>query len=125
MGISKWVAIGAAVLGLGVIFGAFGAHGLKTKVSTEMLDIWEKAVSYQIYHGYILILLPVLARLQLIPEFSVGKIAAVFLFGIAVFSGSLYFLVLTGVRWLGVVTPLGGSALILGWALLCIKALKA
>ncbi len=124
MEINKWVAVGAMVLGVGVVLGAFGAHGLKSRVSPEMMEIWEKAVSYQMYHGYILILLPVLSRLQFIPEFSVQRLCAVFLFGIVVFSGSLYLLAFSGIRWLGAITPIGGMSFIVGWMMLTYRLLR-
>jgi uncharacterized membrane protein YgdD (TMEM256/DUF423 family) len=107
--------IGSILAGLAVATGAFGAHGLKRIVAPEMLDTWEKAVRYQMYHALALLILawaltnwPAQARLL-----SLG--GWLFLAGVSLFSGSLYILVLSGIKWLGAVTPIGGVAFVAGW----------
>lgn len=102
---------------LSVAAGAFGAHGLRSRLTPEMLLVFETAARYQMYHS--LALLAVAWAAARWPE-SVAVPAAGWLFagGIFFFSGSLYLLALTGVRWLGAVTPLGGVAFLLGWATL-------
>jgi len=117
--------IGSILAGLAVALGAFGAHGLKNLVSPELIETWEKAVRYQIYHALAMLLLawaithwPESANL-----WSVG--GWLFLAGVVLFSGSLYLLVLSGIRWLGAITPFGGVALVTGWLCLLIAAWRA
>lgn len=103
-----------AVLGaLGVAAGAFGAHGLKSRVAPDLLAVFETAARYHMIHALALLAVGlVLARM---PHQCVTAAGWLFILGIVVFSGSLYLLVLTGMRWLGAITPLGGVALISGW----------
>ncbi len=101
---------------LAVGLGAFAAHGLKTKISPEMLTIWETGVRYHVYHA--------LALLALGSFRGPDKAGWCFLGGIVVFSGSLYLLALTGERRLGAVTPIGGLLFLAGWALLLFARLK-
>ena len=108
-------AVGAVLAGLGVAFGAFGAHGLKAAVSPEMLAVFETGVRYQMYHG--LGLLGLAWAIGRWPERRLETAAWLLVAGTVVFSGSLYVLVLTGTRWLGAITPFGGVTLIAGWGL--------
>jgi uncharacterized membrane protein YgdD (TMEM256/DUF423 family) len=101
---------------LAVALGAFGAHALKDRLSPEMLNIFEVGVRYQMYHA--LALLGVAWALARWPGSSINAAGWLFLFGTLVFSGSLYLLSLTGLRWLGAITPIGGAAFLLGWLLL-------
>jgi uncharacterized membrane protein YgdD (TMEM256/DUF423 family) len=111
----------AAVLGfVGVALGAFGAHGLKGRLSPEMLAVFETGVRYHMYHTLAILVTAVLiARLD---GRAVTAAGWCFTAGIFLFSGSLYALALTGVTMLGAVTPLGGLALLAGWACLAIAA---
>jgi uncharacterized membrane protein YgdD (TMEM256/DUF423 family) len=114
--------IGALAAFIGVALGAFGAHGLRSRLSPEMLAVFETAVRYQMYHALALLLTAgIMARFG-------GRLieAAGWLFtaGIVLFSGSLYLLALTGIRTLGAITPLGGLAFLLGWASLAIAAAR-
>lgn len=109
----RWFVIGAIAGASGVVLGAFGAHGLKARVAPEMLEIWETAARYQILHA--LALLGTAWASERWPGGAVNAAGWLFLSGIVVFSGSLYALVLSGVRALGAVTPLGGLCLIAGW----------
>jgi uncharacterized membrane protein YgdD (TMEM256/DUF423 family) len=108
----------AAVLGfLAVALGAFGAHSLKELLSRhETTAIWEKAVLYHFIHALILFVLPAMGRTHWGPWYA-------FLIGILIFSGSLYLLAATNVRWLGAVTPIGGVSFLVGWAWLVFKPL--
>ena len=118
----EWIIIGAIFAALSVLIGAFGAHGLKGKVSIEDLVIFEVGVRYQMYHALALILL------GLIGVSMPGKIlilpGILFCSGIIIFSGSLYLMVLTNMRWLGAITPIGGFLLIFGWLSLVFKIYK-
>jgi uncharacterized membrane protein YgdD (TMEM256/DUF423 family) len=106
---------------LGVALGAFGAHGLKSRVNPEMLTVWETAVQYHLIHALGLLLIGIIC--QLMPDVSLVKISGwSILAGIVLFSGSLYALVLTGIKPLGIITPIGGVAFLVGWLLLAISA---
>ena len=115
----KFLAITGGVLGLlGVLLGAFGAHSIESLVSAARLDVWKTAVSYQLYH------VPVLLMTALLSERGAGKwrycAGLGFLTGIAIFSGSLYLLVLFDLPKLGMVTPIGGVMLIVAWICLLV-----
>jgi uncharacterized membrane protein YgdD (TMEM256/DUF423 family) len=106
-------AVGSVLAGFGVVFGAFGAHALRASLSPKMLDTFETGVRYQMYHG--LGLLALAWAISHWPERRLVPAAWLLLAGTVVFSGSLYLLVLTGARWFGAITPIGGVALIAGW----------
>jgi uncharacterized membrane protein YgdD (TMEM256/DUF423 family) len=101
---------------VGVALGAFGAHGLRGRVTPEMLNVFEVGVRYQLYHA--LALLAVGAIAGRLPGGAFAIAGWLFVAGTVVFSGSLYVLVVSGQRWLGAVTPLGGLALLAGWLVL-------
>ena len=112
----NWIGVGALFAALSVAFGAFGAHGLKAKVSLEDLAIFETGAKYHMYHSLGLIFIGlVMAKIDTVLMRVSGFAMAG---GIVVFSGSLYALVLTQNRWLGAITPIGGGLLILSWLLL-------
>lgn len=114
------IALGATFAGLSVAFGAFGAHALKQRLTPDMLDIFHTAVQYQFYHSLALVLLGLfVARTG-----SATGAAWAFTLGILVFSGSLYVLALTGMKWLGAITPIGGVAFMVGWALFAWSSLQ-
>lgn len=107
---------------LSVILGAFAAHGLKSRLSETLLNTFQTGVQYQMYHSLALILVALLYRQM---PHSILLYSAGFMFaGIVLFSGSLYLLALTEIKWFGPITPLGGICFIIGWALLTIAALK-
>ena len=114
----KTVLLTAAVLGgLSVGIGAFGAHALRATLEAGgRLETFETAVKYQFYHTLALLVIGIL--MYHLPNKQLGYAAVSMVVGIVIFSGSLYVLCLTGVRWWGAVTPLGGVALIVGWGLL-------
>jgi uncharacterized membrane protein YgdD (TMEM256/DUF423 family) len=116
-----WFVAGALLAGAGVGLGAFGAHGLKSKVTAELLAVFEVGVRYQIYHA--LALMAVAWATTRWPGAWVNASGWLFLVGIVVFSGSLYVMTFTGQRWLGAITPIGGLCFILGWIALAIGAL--
>ena len=113
---------GALTAAVAVSLGAFGAHALKARLSSADLETFEIGVRYQMYHA--LALFVVAWAVSRWPSGIVNAAGWLFILGIAVFSGSLYVLVLTGQRWLGAVTPLGGLALIVGWVLLAWGVLR-
>lgn len=121
--VANWFAAGAAFCGLGVILGAFGAHGLRARVSPDMLAVFETGVRYHLIHA--LALLAVAGAATRWPGPYVAAAGWLFVAGIVIFSGSLYLLTLTGVRWLGAITPIGGLCLIAGWGVLVVAALRA
>jgi uncharacterized membrane protein YgdD (TMEM256/DUF423 family) len=113
------LAAGALLMGLAVALGAFGAHGLRSMFDAERLGWWQTGVQYQAWHGLALVALAAapLDRVRL-PAWLLGG-------GSALFTFTLCLMALTGWRWLGAVTPLGGLAMIAGWALLAWRAMRA
>lgn len=111
-------AIGAISACIAVAAGAFGAHGLKNRLDAEMLAVFETGVRYQMYHAFALIVTA--WALTRWPGHLMESSGWLFLAGTVLFSGSLYLLSLTGQRWLGAITPLGGFAFIAGW--LCLAS---
>ncbi|HYQ56805.1 MAG TPA: DUF423 domain-containing protein [Draconibacterium sp.] len=120
---SKTILLTASVLlMLAVAIGAFGAHGLKSHLSEEMLQTYKTGVEYHFYHALGLLLVGVLTVYT--PSVYL-KWSAILLFtGIILFSGSLYVLAVTGIKWLGAITPLGGISFITGWILLFVAIWK-
>ena len=108
-------ALGSVLGGLAVALGAFGAHALRGRIGPELLGVFETGVRYQMIHA--LALLALALAIDRWPERRLVRAAWLIFAGTVVFSGSLYLLVLSGARWLGAVTPLGGVALIAGWGL--------
>jgi uncharacterized membrane protein YgdD (TMEM256/DUF423 family) len=108
--------LGALSAAIGVAAGAFGAHGLRGRLTPDMLAIWETAVRYQVYHALALLATAwALSRWPGRPGLAAGWL---FVVGTLLFSGSLYLLSLSGQRWLGAITPLGGVAFLAGWGCL-------
>lgn len=121
------VGIGAILMLLAVILGAFGAHALKTRLTPEMLAVYQTSVQYHLVHGLGLMLVGILRNSQ--ANSSAGhsalKLAAIFMgVGVVLFSGSLYALAVTGIRVLGAITPLGGLCFIAAWALVAWQMLR-
>ena len=117
-----FLSFGSGFALIAVITGAFAAHALKSKLSPDMFQVFEVAVRYQMYHA-----LGLIAVAWASTQWSSQLITAagwLFVAGIVIFSGSLYILSLTGVRWLGAITPIGGAAFIIGWGCLLWAAIK-
>jgi uncharacterized membrane protein YgdD (TMEM256/DUF423 family) len=112
--------IGSVAGFLGVAFGAFGAHGLRARISPEMLAVFETGVRYQMYHAVALLI--VALTIPRMGGWLVVTAGWMFTAGIVLFSGSLYALALTGVTTLGAITPIGGLAFLAGWACLALAA---
>ena len=116
-------ALGAVLAGTGVAAGAFAAHGLRERLTPDLLAVFETGARYQMYHA--LALLGVAWAYVRWPGPLTVAAGCCFVAGIAIFSGSLYLLAVSGVRWLGAITPLGGLAFLLGWLLLALAALRS
>ena len=114
------IAVAAILLAIAVAAGAFGAHALKNVLTAERLQTWETAVQYHAWHALGLLLIALIGM-----QFDVAITwpASLILAGIVIFSGSLYTLCLSGIGWLGDITPIGGVAFIAGWVVLAIKFL--
>jgi len=118
----NWIITAAIYGALGVAFGAFGAHGLKAKVTPELLETWSVASHYHLLHSVVLL---ALALFGVATAMSIRLPSALFAAGIGLFSGSLYLLVLFPSVRVGIVTPLGGLLLIAGWLSLIRMALSS
>ncbi|MFQ5496041.1 MAG: DUF423 domain-containing protein [Phycisphaerae bacterium] len=118
----KWITIGALVGLTGVGLGAFGAHGLKSRLEPVRLQSFEVGVRYQMYHALALVAVAWVASSR--PSGLVTAAGLSMLAGVVLFSGSLYGLTLTSWKWLGPVTPLGGGLLMAGWMLLALAGMK-
>lgn len=118
----RWLFLAAMMGGLAVLLGAFAAHGLAGRLSARMLAAFETGARYQMVHALAMGLAAFAMRGRAAPRANIA--AALFLAGIALFSGSLYLLALTGMTALGMITPLGGLSFIAGWILLALAALK-
>lgn len=120
---NTWIVVAGALGGLGVALGAFGAHGLKERLTPDLLTVFEVGVRYHMYHA-IAILAAALAL-----KFADGspwfaRACWCWLIGVAIFSGSLYLLAVTDTRWLGAITPIGGVAFIAGWCCIIVAGLR-
>jgi uncharacterized membrane protein YgdD (TMEM256/DUF423 family) len=115
--------IGTVSAFVGVAAGAFGAHGLKGRLSEEMMTTFEIGVRYQMYHAFALLAVAWAASRW--PGALTNAAGWLFIVGTLVFSGSLYALSLTGQRWLGAITPLGGLAFLAGWLCLAVACWKS
>jgi uncharacterized membrane protein YgdD (TMEM256/DUF423 family) len=113
----NWIAIGCVLGAIAVVGGAFGAHGLKERISPEALEVWKTGVLYNALHAIALVLYGVFDR-----EGRKGAAGWCFLCGIALFSGSLYALALGAPRIVGAITPFGGVLLTLGWIAFAFQA---
>ena len=113
-----WSSAGAILLALAVMMGAFGAHGLRDRLDTYSMGIWEKAVFYHFVHALGILIASFLPKTGTFSEFATAWVCTLLLAGIVLFSGSLYLLAVTGTRWLGAITPLGGISFIAAWLLL-------
>ncbi len=109
---------------LAVALGAFGAHGLKNRLSPEMLEVYQTAVQYHFYHALALLAVGILLRQGLSSSVLVAS-AWLFAIGTLVFSGSLYALAVTEIKILGAITPIGGLMFLLGWACLAYASIKS
>ena len=108
-----FLVVGSLMGGFGVAAGAFGAHALKANLSPELLAVFETGARYQLVHALALLAVGLVATRMPHPAINIS--GWLFIIGITVFSGSLYILAVTGAKWLGAITPIGGLAMIAGW----------
>jgi uncharacterized membrane protein YgdD (TMEM256/DUF423 family) len=119
----NWFAVGAFAAAMSVALGAFGAHALKSRVTEDLLAVFEIGVRYQMYHA--LALFAVAWAVTRWPGAWITASGWLFILGILIFCGSLYIMTFTGVRWLGAITPIGGLCFILGWISMAVASLRA
>jgi len=118
-----WLALGALNALISVAAGAFGAHGLRSRLTPDLLAVFETGARYQMYHALGLLVLGLFARSSASSITTAS--GSLLLAGILLFSGSLYALALSGVRALGAITPFGGVCFLAGWALFAWAALRS
>ena len=111
-----WAKIGSILMFLSVALGAFGAHALRGKISDHYLEIFKTGVLYHFMHALGLFVIAWLSTQIADPKLNC--VGGLFIAGIILFSGSLYLLAATGIKWLGAITPLGGLSFLVGWLLL-------
>ncbi len=123
---NKLIAFGGVFAGLGVALGAFASHGLKASLSPYLLEVFNIGVQYQFIHAIAIIVCGglLLNKVSIKAQKYFFLAAICFIIGIFCFSGSLYALALTGIKWFGPITPLGGMIFMLGWVLLVYAALQ-
>ena len=115
----NYLMIGAMSGCLVVIMGAFGAHALNEILDDYGKSIYNKAVLYHMFHSIAILILGLINKIQ--PEIQLSMVGWSFMFGIILFSGSLYILAITGIKSMGIITPIGGVLFIIGWVFLILK----
>jgi uncharacterized membrane protein YgdD (TMEM256/DUF423 family) len=119
-----FLAIAAVLGGISVGAGAFGSHALREQLSDRALAIFETGARYQMYHALALLAVGILInRAEIVPP-TLPIAGFAFMAGVLLFSGSLYVLSISGIKWLGAIAPFGGACLMLGWVCLAIAAFK-
>ena len=119
-----FLTLGALLGGLAVALGAFGAHALRGQIAANLLETYETGVKYHFYHALALLVVALLIGRW--PQSNLPVVAGwLFVAGVIIFSGSLYLLAFTGIRWLGAITPIGGVAFIAGWLCLALVAWRS
>jgi len=120
---NQFLFLGSINAAIAIMAGAFAAHGLKSRLSTHYLEVFQTGAQYHFYHALALLIVGII--IQQFPEQGLLKWSGyLFLLGILLFSGSLYTLSITGITWLGAITPLGGVAFIVGWLMMAVVFLK-
>ncbi len=122
--IPKYVLLASLLLAAGIALSAFGAHALRERLDAYHMAVFEKASFYHLVHALGMLVVCSLATPCALSENSVSRICLSLCFGILFFSGSLYLLSVTGVKWLGAITPIGGTLFILSWVLLAFETYK-
>lgn len=115
-------AVGAVLMFTAVAAGAFGAHALKDRLDEYSRGVYDKAVFYHFIHAIALLLIASLVSSRVIEEGAAVRVSLLLTGGIIIFSGTLYLLAISGVRWLGAITPIGGTLFLVAWAYLAYSA---
>ncbi|NEQ78367.1 MAG: DUF423 domain-containing protein [Okeania sp. SIO2C9] len=115
-----FLVIASILGGLSVVGGSFATHALKERLSQYSLDIFQTGARLQMYHSLALLMVAFLLTIEELPQGLMLAAGYAFIIGIAIFSGSLYALSLTGIKLLGAITPIGGIALIIGWGCMAV-----
>lgn len=118
-----WVVFGCILAGLGVAAGAFGTHALQVALPVDLLAVYETAARYQLVHALALLFVGLASAIW--PDRRWDVAGGLFTVGIVVFAGSLYLLALTGARWLGAITPIGGACFLAGWLVTAFAAARS
>lgn len=121
--LTRWLILASIFAGSAVILGAFAAHGLRGKLTERALEVFHTGVQYQFYHALGILALALLTERLSSSWLTIAGYS--WALGIVLFSGSLYLLAITGIKWFGPITPLGGVLFILGWVSLLMAAVKA
>ena len=116
------ILLGTFLAFMTVVLGAFGAHALKEQLSAYGQSVYDKAIFYQMFHSLAILFVSILQ--YSISDLDLSICIWLFFLGIILFSGSLYILALTNIKWLGAITPIGGMFFIIGWMFLFMKSLK-
>jgi uncharacterized membrane protein YgdD (TMEM256/DUF423 family) len=120
--IQIFISVAALLGGLSVAAGAFASHALREKLSERAIEIFETGARYQMYHALALLLVALLLSRAEAAQSILMASGIAFIVGVVMFSGSLYTLSLTNIKWLGAIAPLGGAAFIVGWSCLAVAA---
>jgi len=119
----QFIIIGSILAALGVILGAFGAHALKDiLINYNRTDTFDTAVKYHFYHAFGLLIIGILSNQ--FPDKNFNIAGYLIIAGVIIFSGSLYVLCLTNIKWLGAITPIGGLLMIMGWSFVVWKMVQ-
>ena len=121
----NWSATAATALALAVIFGAFGAHGLRDRLDAYSTSVYEKAVLYHFFHALGMLFVSLMPKLGFLSLRQTGWVCGLLLAGVVLFSGSLYALAVTRIPALGAVTPFGGVSFIAAWLALAWMLLRS
>jgi uncharacterized membrane protein YgdD (TMEM256/DUF423 family) len=111
----NWSATAAFMMAMGVVLGAFGAHGLRSRLDAYSMGIYEKAVFYHFIHALGMLIVSFLPKLGALSESAASWVCGLFFVGILIFAGSLYVLAITRYPMLGAITPVGGASFIAAW----------
>ncbi|MCW8877314.1 MAG: DUF423 domain-containing protein [Kangiellaceae bacterium] len=117
--------VGICLAGLSIVLGAFAAHGLKQILTAKYLNTFEIGVRYQMYHAIALIIVGLAGYLEKFKRVYLSRAALAFVLGSTLFSGSLYLLALTQIKWLGMITPIGGICFVIGWTFFLFAIIKS
>jgi len=120
---NRWLAVGAILAGVGVAAGAFGTHALGDRLPPDLLEVFQVGTRYHLIHALALLVVGLASDLR--PDRLWDVAGWLFSVGIVIFGGSLYALALSGLGWLGAITPVGGLCFLAGWVAVAVAALRS